>query len=167
MINKTALANLRGWHRVKIESNYSRWTLKLIGSMNEHQPRENFHLICASVWLLSSFMTSAVVLRVLRHSPAGAHRLWAVFQDQGAEEEVAWPVWNGHVSILAQWHNHCPNNWHVYVCVCLCLRVWYSKAERGVDTFICNVWSGLSCNQAHTVGKSMITLAYADKHTQT
>lgn len=38
---------------------------------------------------------------------------------------------------------------------------------RGVDSFICAVWSGLSCNQAHTVGKSTIALAYTDKRAQT
>lgn len=33
----------------------------------------------------------------------------------------------------------------------------YSKAKRGVDSFMCTVWSGLSCYQAHTADNSKIT----------
>lgn len=52
----------------------------------------------------------------------------------------------------------------------LCLHARYSKAKRGVDSFMCTVWSGLSCNQAHTPDNSTITHTHTQNshvHTQT
>lgn len=51
--------------------------------------------------------------------------------------------------------------------VCLCLHGCYSKAGRGVDSFMCTVWSGLSCNQAYTADNSMITHSHSCIHTHT
>lgn len=53
----------------------------------------------------------------------------------------------------------------VLLCACvyvLCLFVFvctwcYSEAERGVDSLVCTVWSGLSCSQTHTADKSTLT----------
>lgn len=85
---------------------------------------------------------------------------------------MAGSVWNGHVSIQSHEHhsgdslvaalqtrNH-TGLMRGCVCVygvCLCLHVCYSKAKRGVDSFMCTVWSGLSCYQAHTADNSKIT----------
>lgn len=53
---------------------------------------------------------------------------------------------------------------------CLCLSSVCMRGIprlRGVDSSICNVWSGLSSNQAHTVGKRMIKRCRTQKCTQT
>lgn len=55
----------------------------------------------------------------------------------------------------------------VRVVFCLCLHACYSKAERGVDSFMCTVWSGLCRNQAHTADNSTITHTHRLTHTHT
>lgn len=48
--------------------------------------------------------------------------------------------------------------------ICHCLHACYSKAERGVDSFMSTVWSGLCRNQAHAADNGMITHTHAHTH---
>lgn len=93
---------------------------------------------------------------------------------------MAGSVWNGHVSTSGREPYSCDSLWasqkssecvhrrtNTLCGVCLCSHACYSKAERAVDSFMCTVWSGLSCNQAHTADNSMITHSHSCIHTHT